>query len=262
MQLRDVVDAIQGFDSWPQAEKIKLFGWFLHVHKGQRRFTTAQLRACYDELHLQDPESFNPFFKPLESRKPRELLKDAAGYYIAKHVMDILTSRFGSPSVTAPISSLLAALPSRVADGAERSFIEEAITCIRHGCSRAAIVLGWCAAINRLRRKIEELGFDKFSAASTRVKNQGGKYKWWKKEFDVQTMGDLQAVFDTDLVVVLEGMGLIEDNQAKRMETCFQYRCHSAHPGDAPIKEAHVIAFFTDIVEIVLANPKFELASR
>ena len=48
-----------------------------------------------------------------------------------------------------------------------------------------------------------------------------------------------------------------DGNQAERLRTCFQWRNNSAHPGHAPIAEVHLNAFFSDIVEIVLANPTF-----
>jgi len=151
---------------------------------------------------------------------------------------------------------LVAGLP----DSAESDYLKEAIDCADAGYRRAAIVLGWCAAIDRIQRKLQGLGFAKFNAASTKLKNQTtGKYKRWNKQFSVTTLGDLQAVFDTDLVVVLEGMGLIDSNQSQRLETCFQYRNHSAHPGEAPIGDAHVLAFFTDVNEIILVNPRFAL---
>jgi hypothetical protein len=121
--------------------------------------------------------------------------------------------------------------------------------------------MGWCAAIDHMQRKIQLLGFDSFNAASRTVKAQTtGKYKRWNKEFNVQTQGELQTVFDTDLIVVLEALGLIDGNESQRLETCFEYRNHSAHPGQAPIEPAHVVAFFTDISKIVLSNPKFAIS--
>jgi hypothetical protein len=164
-----------------------------------------------------------------------------------------------SETVTSPVSKGLVSLSARVIDPAERGFIAEAIICIDHEAARAAIVLGWCAAIHRMRKKIETLGFPSFNSASARLKSQiSGKYKRYNKEFTITSFGELQTmVFDTDLIIVLEGMGLIDGTQAQRLETCFEYRCHSAHPGDAPIGDPHVVAFFHDIVEMVLANPRF-----
>ncbi len=97
-----------------------------------------------------------------------------------------------------------------------------------------------------------------FNSASSKVKNQrSGKFKRWNKEFSISTISELQTVFDTDLIVVLEGLELLDGNQSQRLESCFQYRNHSAHPGEAPIESVHVVSFFTDITKIVIHNPDF-----
>jgi hypothetical protein len=145
-------------------------------------------------------------------------------------------------------------------DPAESEYLDEAVRCAAAGFKRASIVLGWCAAVDRMQRKILLMGLASFNATSTKLKAQvSGKFKRWNKEFSISTLSELQTVLDTDLVVVLEGMGLLDGNQAERLETCFQYRNHSAHPGEAPIGDAHVVAFFTDINEIILRNPSFSL---
>lgn len=145
-----------------------------------------------------------------------------------------------------------------LSDADESDYLREAIDCANAGFHRAAIVLGWCAAVDGMQKKIMALGFDKFNAASSAMKAQtSGKFKKWNKGFAIATLGELQQVFDSDLLHVLEGMSLLDGNQAQRLETCFQYRNHSAHPGQAPIGEAHVVTFFTDVTGIVLANPSF-----
>lgn len=258
--LSDILEQIPDIDRWSHPDKIKLFGWYLHVHKAQRRFSTADLRTCYDAVHLQDPESFAPAFKTLE-RPPKSLLRDGEGYYLERRAIEDHTKRYGGPSPTRPISALLAALPTRVHDAAERRFIEEAIACIKADAPRAAIVLGWCAVIDRMRRKVVDVGLDKFNSASNRLKGQTtGRFKHWIKGIQLASEGDLLAVFDADLMIVLQGMGLIDKNQADRLETLFQWRCQSAHPADTPINDAHVNAFFSDAVDIVLANKAFDLA--
>ena len=131
--------------------------------------------------------------------------------------------------------------------------------CYNAGFHRAAIVLGWCSAIDRIQKRLQVLGFAAFNAASTALKAQtSGRHKRWNKGFNVTTLGDLQTVFDSDLITVCEGMGLLDSNQADRLiDVDFQYRNHSAHPGEAPIEDPHLVAFFTDINAIILTNPKF-----
>ena len=102
--------------------------------------------------------------------------------------------------------------------------------------------MGWCAAIDRIQRKILLIGLQKFNATSDAVKGQArGKFKRWNKEFNVTTQGELQEIFDTDLIVIVENMGLIDGNESERLETCFQYRNHSAHPGQPLIPERAVV---------------------
>jgi hypothetical protein len=145
-----------------------------------------------------------------------------------------------------------------LADPVESDYLEEAIACAAAGHMRAAIVMGWCCAIDRMQRKIMSVGLSRFNDASKELRNRtSGKFKRWNKEFSISSLSELQTVFDADLIVVLEGMDLLDGNQAQRLETCYQYRNHSGHPGEAPIGEPHVVAFFTDINEIILQNPKF-----
>ena len=147
-----------------------------------------------------------------------------------------------------------------MADPSESEYLQEAIDCASHGFRRAAIVMGWCAAIHRIQKKIQALGFGAFNKASTKLKNQStGKFRKWNKEFSIATLSELQMVFDNDLIIVIEGMGLIDGNQAERLNTAFQYRNHSAHPGQAPIEDAHLLAFFSDINSIVFQNAKLIL---
>lgn len=141
---------------------------------------------------------------------------------------------------------------------AESDYLQEAINCANAGYTRAAIVLGWCATIDKIQKKIINIGVDKFNKTSQELKAQTtGRFKNWNKGVQANNLSELQTIFDTDLVVVLEGMELLNGNQADRLRVCFQYRNQSAHPGDAPIEEPHLIAFFTDINSIVLQNPKF-----
>lgn len=38
-------------------------------------------------------------------------------------------------------------------------------------------------------------------------------------------------------------------------------RCHSGHPGEAPITEYNTLSFFSDIFEIILTNSGFTLST-
>lgn len=54
----------------------------------------------------------------------------------------------------------------------------------------------------------------------------------------------------------------IDVNQKTRLVSCFEMRCHSGHPGEAPITKYNVLSCFSDIVEIIFANSKFSLDKK
>jgi hypothetical protein len=171
-----------------------------------------------------------------------------------KFILPIKQTSFAVEKIL-DLSKIITTLPNPD----ESSYLKEAIDCAYARHYRASIVMGWCCAIDRIQRTLMSIGLSNFNAASTKIKNQTkGKFKHWNKEFNFTTLSELQTVFDSDLITILEGMELVDGNQSQRLDTCLQYRNHSAHPGEAPIDEPHIITFFTDINSIILQNPKFK----
>jgi hypothetical protein len=169
----------------------------------------------------------------------------------------ILPLQTGAP----PKRSLLADVLEDLADPAETEYLQEAITAATHHLFRAAAVLGWCAAMDRIHRRIEKLGFAPFNVESARMASETkGRYKRFTSPQNVHSIAELREVFDTIILWVLEGMALIDTNQHARLRGCFELRSQSAHPGDAPITEYNLLSFFSDINEIVLKNERFSVS--
>ena len=144
----------------------------------------------------------------------------------------------------------------------EGEYLDEAQRCLTVNALRACVVLGWCATIARIHKKIEEIGYDKFSQATVEMAGKTtGRFKFFTKKHSIQSKSELQTVFDTDLLWVLEYLELIDNNQHQRLRHCFEFRNNSAHPGLAPIKGPNLYSFYSDISEIILKNGKFELVS-
>lgn len=142
----------------------------------------------------------------------------------------------------------------------ENDYLKEAINCYSSGYLKASIVLGWCATVDKIHRKIEAVGFDVFNSISLGMKNKTeGRFRKFNKSQNVSSLSELRTVFDTDLLWIIEGMGLIDINQHTRLSSCFDMRCHSGHPGEAPITIYNIASFFSDIFEIVLTNDNFAI---
>jgi hypothetical protein len=157
-------------------------------------------------------------------------------------------------------STLLSQILEGLSSSSENEYLNEAIQCARHDYYRAAAILGWCAAIDRIHRVIEKQGFTKFNVTTAEMASQTkGRFKKFNAVQSVASLSELREVFDKIILWVIEGMGLIDSNQHTRLRSCFDLRCQCAHPGDAPITEYNLLSFFSDINEIVLKNEKFKI---
>jgi hypothetical protein len=143
----------------------------------------------------------------------------------------------------------------------EKDYLDEAVGCANRGFLKASIVLGWCAAVHRMHKTVEKLGFDEFNKKAEDVYNiDKGRFKRFKKKLVANSISDLRAtVFDNDLLWVLEYWQLVDANQHERLSICFTMRNNSAHPGEAPITEENLASFCSDLKTIVFDNPKFKL---
>jgi hypothetical protein len=149
---------------------------------------------------------------------------------------------------------------STITSSDEGEYFREAISCAKANYLRAATVLAWCTAIDRIHRKIVEMGVAKFNVTAAFLASQkSGRFKKFTKTFNINSISDLREVPDNDVLLVIEGMSLIDSNQHTRLRSCFDMRNQSAHPGEAPITEYNLASHFSDIDQILLSNPKFEL---
>jgi len=154
------------------------------------------------------------------------------------------------------LSKMLQGLPSPDED----AYLKEAIDCAGHKLYKASVVLGWCAVIDRIHRKIEQIGFAKFNVTSVSMASQNqGRFKKFRSPQNIGSLSELREVFDTVVIWIIEGMQLIDSNQHTRLKGCFDLRCQCAHPGDAPVTEYNLLSFFSDLNEIVFRNSKFQL---
>lgn len=141
----------------------------------------------------------------------------------------------------------------------EKPTLIEALECATNGLLRASIVLGWAAAVYRMHKVVEKMGFDVFSRKSQEmVQSQVSHFKG--KAVTVRNMSDLEAnVPDGNLLWVLEYCELIDSNQHKRLEGCATYRNTSAHPNSTKITRDNVKSFYSELRNFVFENPKLKL---
>lgn len=157
-------------------------------------------------------------------------------------------------------ASLLSEILKDLPIPSENEYLKEAIECARHNYYRAAVVLGWCATIDRIHHVIEKEGFQKFNVTSSTMASQTkGRFKRFNSVQNISSISEIREVFDTIVLWILEGMSFIDSNQHTRLRSCFDLRCQCAHPGDAPVTEYNLLSYFSDLNEIVLKNENFNI---
>jgi len=157
-------------------------------------------------------------------------------------------------------ASLLVKMLEYLPNPDENAYLKEATDCAKHRFYRAAVVLGWCAAIDRIHNVTEKIGFEKFNVKSSWMASQtSGRFKRFSSPQNVSSVSELRQVFDTIVLWVLEGMQVIDSNEHMRLRSCFDLRCQCSHPGDAPVTEFNLLSYFSDLNEIVFKNPKFKV---
>lgn len=69
MQLAELKQAIPGLAEKTHYDKIKVFGWWLHVHQSKPSFTGADITKCYRHLHFSASSSFGAYIKQLVKKR-------------------------------------------------------------------------------------------------------------------------------------------------------------------------------------------------
>jgi hypothetical protein len=132
-----------------------------------------------------------------------------------------------------------------IADSDERSFLEEAMACLHPTVNayRAALIMGWAAVVHNLRRKLVLRGLP---IVDVEVKKHYARKKVEKED-------DLDDLKDSELLIICQGLDILQRNVRQRLDGYLGLRNGCAHPtGVKP--QLHVVrAFFEEIIQYVLA---------
>lgn len=249
MTIDEFVAQIPGFAATSHAEKVKLFGWFLHVHSGKSRFDAAALRACYDAIHAPQPTNLNPYLKALTDKQVPELLRDRDGYRLEGRVRASLDKKYGRSQRTVAVSKLLTELPAKVPALVEQVFLNETLICYRHAAFRAAIVMAWNLAYSHLLQWIVA------DAGRLATFNQRIPVRFPKRQgVIIVNRNDFEVFKESEVLEVASSAALFSKNIAKILDEKLTRRNMAAHPSTVIITESQAEDVITDLVNnVVLA---------
>jgi hypothetical protein len=246
VNIQDLGRTIPSLSEKPHADKIKLFGWYLHAHRRKQHFQPADIGKCYEALHLVLPSSFGGYFQQLVNQKA--LLKSSSGYRLESKVREGLEARHGGQEVTVQVTELLRTLPEKIPDLAERTYLNEALICYKHGAARAALVMTWNLAYHHLCDHVLSKHLANFNA------------RWLisfpnhhKKPKAIASMDDFnRELKESEVIRICKDANIITPDVFRILDEKLGRRNSAAHPSSVQIGKIQVDAFIEDLITNVV----------
>jgi hypothetical protein len=228
-------------------QKIELLGWYLHTHLGKTAFWPSDVERLYAKLSLAPPSGFGGYFQNLAKQKI--LLKDKLGYRLESAARQRLTSVHGTREVTLQLTALLANLPSMVPSLVEKTYLNEALICYRHGAFRAAVVMTWNLAYHHLCSHVLSHRLADFN--SRWQLSFPGHHK--KTTLHITSMDDFnRELKESEVIEICRLAQIITSDVARVMVEKLGRRNSAAHPSALVIEQLQVDAFIDDLVRNVV----------
>lgn len=253
MEVGEFIRQIPGFAAKNHPEKIKTFGWFLHTQRGQDRFSAADIRKCYDDVHLDQPANTNRFLDSLAEKTPPELLKDARGYRLTQSVRDRFDKAFGQVEAVVVVEKMLSDLPGKIADDGERLFLTEVLTCYKHDARRAAIVMTWNLAYDHLVRWVLD-DAQRLADFNAGIPKRNPK----KAHITITKREDFDELKEDETLDIVGGLPGFSGNIKRLLKEKLGRRNTFAHPSTLIVERAQVDDMITDLVNNVALNLKLK----
>jgi hypothetical protein len=246
MELREVVEQVEGFDTLPPREKIRFFAWHLHTHKGALSFDNSVIRACFSELHLIDPNVPKYLTRMAEGG---DLVREKGAYKLSRAIRTSLDAKYGIHHTVVQVSKLLADLPGKVPDLAEKNFLTEAIKCYRIEAHRACVVMSWNLAYSHLLHWILN------DAKRLQNFNAGIPKRYPKKPpVTISKYDDFEELKESEVIEICNSAGLVNGNIIRILREKLGKRNMAAHPSSVLVVQSQADDVVTDLVNnVVLA---------
>lgn len=161
------------------------------------------------------------------------------------------------------LSKIIANIELEEADSIELSFLKEASACASISI-RASLIMAWCASVARIHRFVELQGFAAFNQASQTAAQIGATKKGrfgrlGGRTFTVGSRKELTEINDSDLILVVEAMGLYTTSDSKLMDYCLSVRNDSAHPTAFNATPKILELFARGIEQAVFSNANMKI---
>jgi len=211
-----------------------------------------------DTAQLQEVAvAWTALVKLANNASPKKLYKAQLKIIITKTESELL-HRFIKGSAIQTIGDTLRKLVQPIADTELLKYLDESIRCAETNCVRASVVLAWCAVAHMVHKKLTSLGFATLNAEFARMKaDKGLMFRAFTKDYVFSTEPDVQEAADAHLILLCRFLTYLDDTQYKHLKSALDLRNGCGHPTGYQPDPVKLQAYYADITQLVLLNPKF-----
>lgn len=211
-----------------------------------------------DTAQLQEvADAWAALVKLANNSSSKKLYKAQLKIIVTKTESELLY-RFIKGSAIQTIGDTLRKLVQPIADTELLKYLNESIRCAETKCIRASVVLAWCAVAYVVHKKLTSLGIVTLNAEFAKMKaDKGLMFKTFTKEYNFSTDPDVQEAADAHLILLCRFLTYLDDTQYKHLKGALDLRNGCGHPTGYEPDPVKLQAYYADITQLVLLNPKF-----
>lgn len=211
-----------------------------------------------DTTQLQEvSDAWTAMVKLANGASPKRHYKAQLKVIIRKTESELLY-KFIKGSAIQTIGDTLRKLVQPIADTELLKYLDESIRCAETNCVRASVVLAWCAVAHVIHKKLTSLGIATLNAEFAKMKTDKGlMFKAFMKEYVFSTEPDVQEAADAHLILLCRFLTYLDDTQYKHLKGALDLRNGCGHPTGYQPDPVKLQAYYADITQLVLLNPKF-----
>jgi hypothetical protein len=211
-----------------------------------------------DTAQLQEvSDAWKALVKLANSASPKRQYKPLLKTIITTTENELL-HKFIKGSAIQTIGDTLRKIVQPIGDPELLKYLDESIRCAERDCVRASVVLAWCAVAHLVHKKLASLGIATLNAEFTKMKaDKGLMFRTFTRDYVFSTELDVQEAADAHLILLCRFLAYLDDTQYKHLKGALDLRNGCGHPTGYQPDPVKLQAYYSDITQLVLLNPKF-----
>jgi len=230
------------------------FVWFRAKCEDTQVTSASEIFEFFESEAISKPNRHRLRQRMLEDRR---LMNSKAGFRVRLAASPEIESAVLAgnsqdvPSVTSPLIQALTTHAQAILDVHTRSFLLEAIDCMKCGSYRAAVIMSWCGAMAILQEYVFHTAlsdFNRDAVANGVIKKQ------------IKTLSDMRDLSkESHFIESLGRISILDSSMKRTLKRCLERRNDCGHPSDVKLGEAAV----ADQIESLILNvfSRFDLGS-